>query len=89
MSQLLQEIIRAVEDEIKPNLPAMSSERKRKDMRATLLAMEKMIKHIRQELLKESKTIKITRKEKRLASKMGLLNNIKEKNIPISIQNNE
>lgn len=70
MSQLLQEIIRAVEDEIKPNMPGLSSERKRKDMRATLLAMEKMIKHIRQELLKESKDIKITRKNKRLASKM-------------------
>jgi hypothetical protein len=82
MSQLLQEIIRAVEEEIKPNIPSLSSERKRKDMRSTLLAMEKMIKHIRQELLKESKDIKITRKEKRI-------NNIKQKNIPISIQNDE
>ena len=82
MSQLLQEIIRAVEEEIKPNIPSLSSERKRKDMRSTLLAMEKMIKHIRQELLKESKGIKITRKEKRI-------NNIKQKNIPISIQNDE
>ena len=66
MSNLLQEIIRAVEEEVKPNLPAMSSERKRVEMRRTLLAMEKMIKHIRGELLKESKEIRSTRKQKRL-----------------------
>lgn len=66
MSLLLQEIIRAVEEEVKPNLPAMSSERKRVEMRATLLAMEKMIKHIRRELLKESKEIRSNRKQKRL-----------------------
>ena len=66
MSLLLQEIIRAVEEEVKPNLPALTSERKRVEMRATLLAMEKMIKHIRRELLKESKEIRSNRKQKRL-----------------------
>ena len=74
MSSLIQEIVRAVEEEVKPNLPAMSSERKRVEMRRTLLAMEKMIKHIRRELLKESKEIRSTRKQKRLDKINNLLN---------------
>jgi neutral trehalase len=67
MSTLLQEIVTAVNTEIMPNLPMMSSERKRIEMRVTLSALEKMIKHIRQELLNESKQLKSARKQKRVA----------------------
>ena len=65
MSTLLQEIVTAVNTEIMPNLPLMSSEKKRIEMRVTLSALEKMIKHIRRELLLESKRVKSERKAKR------------------------
>jgi hypothetical protein len=86
MSTLLQEIVTAVNTEIMPNLPMMSSERKRIEMRVTLSALEKMIKHIRQELLNESKQLKNERKQKRVAR----VNNIKNPqdnnadNIPVT-----
>lgn len=67
MSTLLQEIVTAVNTELAPNLPLMSSEKKRIEMRVTLSALEKMIKHIRQELLVESKRVKSERKLKRSA----------------------
>tara|TARA_R110001606_G_scaffold6205_1_gene27922 strand:+ start:467 stop:703 length:237 start_codon:yes stop_codon:yes gene_type:complete len=67
MSTLLQEIVTAVNTELAPNLPLMSSEKKRIEMRVTLSALEKMIKHIRQELLAESKRVKSERKSKRSA----------------------
>ena len=67
MSTLLQEIVTAVNTEILPNLPLMSSEKKRIEMRVTLSALEKMIKHIRQQLLAESKRVKSERKSKRSA----------------------
>ena len=67
MSTLLQEIVTAVNTEIMPNLPLMSSEKKRIEMRVTLSALEKMIKHIRQQLLIESKNLKNERKTKRSA----------------------
>jgi hypothetical protein len=69
MSTLLQEIVTAVNTEILPNLPLMSSEKKRIEMRVTLSALERMIKHIRQELLAESKRVKSERKSKRLNNK--------------------
>lgn len=72
MSNLLHEIQRAVNEEITPGIPKLSSEKSRKEMRANLLALEKMIKHIRQELLKESKELTSARKLKRSAR----LNNI-------------
>ena len=65
MSNLLHEIQRAVNEEILPGIPRLSSEKSRKEMRANLLALEKMIKHIRQELLKESKELTSARKAKR------------------------
>ena len=65
MSTLLQEIVTAVNTEVVPNLPLMSSEKKRVEMRVTLSALEKMIKHIRQQLLLESKSVKSARKSKR------------------------
>jgi len=76
MSQLLHEIIRAVDEEIKDKLPTLKTERDRIEMRKNLLALEKMIAHIRKELLKESKTLKATRKQKR---QNKLNNNILEK----------
>ena len=72
MSTLLQEIVTAVNTEVVPNLPLMSSEKKRVEMRVTLSALEKMIKHIRQQLLLESKSVKSARKSKRA----GRVNNI-------------
>jgi len=76
MSQLLHEIVRSVEDEIKDKLPSLKSEKDRIEMRRTLSALEKMIRHIRLELMKESKQIKATRKQKR---QNKLNNNILEK----------
>lgn len=81
MSSLLQEIINAVDTEIVPAIPKMSSERKRIDMRVKLSALEKMIRHIRMELLRESKEIKNNRKQK----KSKLNNNILEKDNSNSI----
>ena len=72
MSILLHEIVSAAENQIKPMLPTMKSEKDRVEMRRTLMALEKMVRHIRQELLRESKKIKSDRKSKR----MNRLNNI-------------
>lgn len=83
MSTLLQEIVTAVNTEIMPNLPLMSSEKKRIEMRVTLSALEKMIKHIRQELLKESKNLKNARKTKRAAR---VNNNSPPDNTQVGIQ---
>ena len=66
MSTLLNEIVRAVNEEVVPALPRMKSERDRINMRNTLSALEKMIRHIRLELLKESKQIKQNRKNKKI-----------------------
>lgn len=82
MSSLLQEIINAVNAEIVPAIPKMSSERKRIDMRVKLSALEKMIRHIRMELLRESKEIKNNRKQKKNSK---LNNNILEKDNSNSI----
>jgi hypothetical protein len=76
MSQLLHEIIRAVDEEIKDKLPTLKTEKDRIEMRKNLRALERMIAHIRKELLKESKTLKLNRKQKRQAK----LNNINLKN---------
>ena len=65
MSTMLNEIVRAVNEEVVPELPRMKSERDRINMRNTLSALEKMIRHIRLELLKESKQIKSDRKNKK------------------------
>tara|TARA_R110000772_G_scaffold175233_2_gene287064 strand:- start:15 stop:308 length:294 start_codon:yes stop_codon:yes gene_type:complete len=79
MSSLLQEIINAVNTEIVPAVPKMSSERKRIEMRVKLSALEKMIKHIRMELLKESKEIKNNRKKRNnINLKNNISNNIAE-----------
>ena len=77
MSNLLHEIVRGVNEEIAVKLPTLSSEKSRKEMRATLLALEKMTRHIRQELMKESKQLTRARKEKRNNKK----NKIKTDNI--------
>lgn len=66
MSTLLNEIVRAVNEEVVPALPRMKSERDRINMRNTLSALEKMVRHIRLELLKESKQIKQNRKNKKI-----------------------
>jgi len=79
MSQLLYEIIRSVDDEIKDKLPSLKSEKDRIEMRRTLSALEKMIRHIRLELMKESKNLKAERKNKK-ENKKNELNNIKNNN---------
>ena len=75
MSQLLHEIVRSVEDEIKDKLPSLKSEKDRIEMRRTLSALEKMVRHIRLELMKESKNLKAERKTKK-GNKKNELNNI-------------
>jgi len=86
MSTLLQEIVTAVNTEVVPNLPLMSSEKKRIEMRVTLSALEKMIKHIRQELLAESKRVKNTRKQKRM---VRVNNNSPPDNTQLGIQHEQ
>ena len=81
MSTLLQEIVRAVNEEVVPQLPQMKNEKQRIAMRSTLSALEKMIRHIRMELLKESKQIKADRKNK-------LINKNKKNNINNNISTN-
>jgi hypothetical protein len=71
MSNLLHEIQRAVNEDIVPGIPKLSSEKSRKEMRANLLALEKMIKHIRQQLMRESKELTSARKQNRLAKKLN------------------
>jgi uncharacterized membrane protein YgaE (UPF0421/DUF939 family) len=87
MSTLLQEIVTAVNTEIMPNLPLMSSEKKRIEMRVTLSALEKMIKHIRQELMRESKNIKNERKTKRSARQIN--KNSPADNAQVDIQDHD
>ena len=88
MSSLLQEIITAVNTEIVPAVPKMSSERKRIEMRVKLSALEKMIRHIRMELLKESKVIKNNRKQKKNSNLMGKeVSKLNNKNIKNNISN--
>jgi len=65
MSHLLHEIVKGVDEEIAQKLPTLSSEISRREMRKSLLALEKMTKHIRKELLKESKQLASSRKAKR------------------------
>lgn len=65
MSSQVYKIVEAVNNEIKPLVPGMSSERKRIEMRANLAALEKMCKDLRRKLLQESKELKRQRAEKR------------------------
>tara|TARA_R110001606_G_scaffold27702_1_gene88366 strand:- start:595 stop:852 length:258 start_codon:yes stop_codon:yes gene_type:complete len=65
MSHLLHEIVKGVDEEIAQKLPTLTSEISRREMRKSLLALEKMTKHIRKELLKESKQLASSRKAKR------------------------
>jgi len=65
MSSQVYKIVEAVNNEISPLLPGMSSERKRIEMRANLAALEKMCKDLRRKLLQESKELKRQRAEKR------------------------
>ena len=81
MSNLLHEIQRAVNEEILPGIPRLSSEKSRKEMRANLLALEKMIKHIRQELMRESKELTSARKAKRAGRANNNLKKINTSNI--------
>ena len=69
MSANVFKLIDVVNNEIKPLLSKMHSERQRVEMRSTLMALERMVKSIRRELLLESKNIKETRKNNRLTRK--------------------
>lgn len=75
MSSKIHEIVRAVNDEIAPLLPSMSSEKKRIEMRANLLALEKMVKSYRRDLLAESKRLKSQRKTLREKKKKNTKSN--------------
>jgi hypothetical protein len=65
MSDNIQNIIRAVVEEIQPKLPKLSSEKSRVEMRSLLLSLEKMVKDIRRQLLQESRDIKNNNKLKK------------------------
>ena len=65
MSDKLLNIVRAVNEEIAPQLPKLKSERSRIEMRSNLLALSRMCMDLRKQLLEESKTIKQQRKENR------------------------
>jgi hypothetical protein len=69
MSSELHMIVDAVNNEIKPLLPKLSSERQRIEMRQNLAALEKMCKHYRHQLLEESKTIKKDRVKRKYNSR--------------------
>jgi hypothetical protein len=66
MSDNIQNIIRAVVEEIQPKLPKLSSEKSRVEMRSLLLSLEKMVKDIRRQLLQESRDIKNNNKLKEI-----------------------
>lgn len=65
MSTDLYKLIDAVNNELKPLLPRMHSEKQRIEMRANLMALERMARDLRQKLLVESKNIKNERREKK------------------------
>jgi len=65
MSSDLYKLVDAVNNEIKPLLPGLSSERKRIEMRSTLMALERMAREMRKNLLNESKQLKRSRKSTR------------------------
>jgi len=78
MSHLLHEIVRGVDEEIAQKLPTLSSEISRREMRKSLLALEKMTKHIRRELLKESKELAASRRAEK--AKKGLASSTESRN---------
>ena len=65
MSNQIYKLVEAVNMEIAPKLPKMSSERQRIEMRSNLMALEKMARDYRKQLLLESKKIKLERRNKR------------------------
>lgn len=70
MSNQIYRIVEAVNNEISPLVPGMSSERQRIEMRSNLAALEKMCKDLRRKLLDESKQLKRERAEKRMAKNL-------------------
>lgn len=72
MSKEVADLVRAVNEEIAPYIPMLSSERKRIDMRRNMRAVEKMAKDIRLKLLAESKEVKLNNKIKK-NNKRGLI----------------
>lgn len=65
MSQQLNNLVRAINEEIAPQLPKLSSEKSRVAMRSNLKALSRMCLDIRKQLLEESKELKQQRKIKR------------------------
>ena len=74
MSSQIYKIVEAVNNEIRPLLPGMTSERQRVEMRANLSALEKMCKDLRRQLLSESKNLKISRADKRAKKSATIIN---------------
>ena len=70
MSSQIYKLIDAVNDEIKPLLPELSSEKKRIEMRSTLMALERMARDLRHQLLAESKSLKAQRRESRVKNRV-------------------
>lgn len=65
MSNEIYKLVDAVNNEIRPHLPSMSSERKRIEMRSNLMALERMARDLRRKLLAESKKIKAERRNRK------------------------
>lgn len=66
MSDKIQLIIQAVNEELSTVIPKIHTEVNRKAARCMLLDLEKICKKTRQELMKETKEAKARRKENRM-----------------------
>lgn len=69
MSDKIQLIIQAVNEDLATVMPKINTEVNRKKARFMLLQLEKICKQTRQELMKESREIKARRKENRMKKK--------------------
>ena len=79
MSHQLNNLVRAVTEEIAPQLPKLKSEKSRIVMRANLKALSRMCLDIRKQLMEESKQLKNSRKQQRENNKKNKINNSSEK----------
>lgn len=65
MASKINDLVRAVNDEIAPLAYNITSERKRKELRRMLLGLERMSKQIKKELMAETRMAKANRQRDR------------------------
>lgn len=80
MSLELANLVRAINEEIAPQLPKLKSEKSRIAMRSNLKALSRMCLDIRKQLMEESKQLKTSRKQQR-ENKKNIKNKINNSNI--------